>query len=484
MQFHKMIAGIAAGLLCMTSAVLPVFAEETTQEEKKTYEDGMFTYAYVDGGVELSACDTTALSVTLPAETDGRKIVGIADGAFYSCANLQSVTLSDGLTYIGRYAFSGCESLQSVTIPDTVTEIGANTFSGCFALETLHLPAKLEEIPEGMCYTCAMLHDVNFPDTLKTIGDEAFYNCMSLTEIDLPDTLTSFGNYAFGFCSNLQNADIPRGVTALSGGTFAGCTSIPSVTIPKQLEDLGSLSFLGCTSLSAFEVEEGNLKYTAKDGVIYSIDETTLIAYPAGNDQPSFTIPEGVTIVHDAAFFHAEKLNTVEFPSTLQFVGAGAFDGCSTLKSVTLPEGTEILYETAFADCAALQHVSLPSTLKGVGNYAFYNDPKLMEITIPANCRTIGEYAFGYIEQSDDDGEKTPVKLEGFKQHGGGMSVIMIVGIVAGVAVLGVVVFLLIRVIRKNQKTTAEHDAEVIAHENYESIAGKPEDDADDTPET
>ena len=483
MQLRKLIAAAAAGWLCLTGAALPASAETET-ESKETYTDGMFTFAYTDGGVELCGCDTKAFSVKLPAEMNGQKIVGIADGAFYSCASLESVTLSEGITYIGRYAFSGCEKLKSLTIPDSVKEIGANTFSGCFLLEKLELPDQLTEIPDGMCYTCIALSDLEFPDSVTSIGEEAFYNCSSLTKAELPAHLTTLGNYAFGFCQNLSDVSLPGGVTALSSGVFAGCTGLESFTIPKQLEDLGSLNFLGCTKLSAFTVEEGNLKFTAKDGVIYSSDETTLYCYPAGNPQKSFTVPEGVTIIHDAAFFHAENLTDVNFPSTLQFVGAGAFDGCVSLKSVTLPEGTEILYENAFADCSALQHVTLPSTLRGVGNYVFYNDPLLKEITVPASCKTIGQYAFGYVEKTDADGNASPVKLEGFRQHGAGISAVAVIGIAVGVIVIGGVIFLLLRVIRKNQQTPAEHEAEVIAHESYKSIAGEPETSSDDTPDT
>lgn len=467
MHIKQWITTLAAGMLCILPC-LPASA----QESGETYTDGMFTFAYTEGGVELCGCDTSAFSVKLPAETDGYKVVGIADGAFYGCTSLDSVELSDGITYIGRYAFAGCESLTKLTIPETVETIGGNAFSGCLSLESLHLPGKLTEIPEGMCHACVSLTDVNVPETVTAIGDEAFYSCTLLTEIELPDGITSLGNYAFAFCSNLAQLDVPRGVTKLASGTFCGCETAESFTVPSQLQDIGSLSFLGCTNLSAFETEEGNLVYTAQDGVLYSLDKATLYAYPTGNPQKTFTIPEGVTTVHDAAFFHAENLTQVNFPSSMQFIGAGAFEYCTGLTSLTLPEGVEILYENAFADCTALRHVTLPSTLHGVGRYAFYACPNLKEITIPADCRTIGDYAFGYTdgEQTDEDGKAIPVKVEGFRQHSAGLGMGKILGIVIGVIVLGGVIFLLVRVIRKNQMTPEEHEAHVIAGESYESI--------------
>lgn len=475
MQIRKWIAALAAGIVC-TLPCVPIGT--AAEEEGETYSDGMFTFAYTDGGVELCGCDTSALSVRLPAETDGYKIVGIADGAFYGCSDLESVELQDGIGYIGRYAFAGCESLKTLTVPDSVETIGANAFSGCVTLGSLHLPDKLTEIPEGMCYTCVSLTDVNIPDTVTAIGDEAFYSCTLLTGAQLPDSITELGNYAFAFCTNLMQLDVPKGVTKLNAGTFCGCESAESFTVPAQLEDIGSLSFLGCTSLTSFEVADDNLVYSAQDGVIYTYDRTTLCAYPAGSPQETFTIPEGVTTIYDAAFFRAEHLTGVMFPSTLQYIGAGAFEYCTSLRSVELPEGVEILYENAFSDCTALSRVTLPETLKGVGSYAFYACPNLKEVTIPANCKTIGDYAFGYTDgtQTDESGNAEPVRIEGFRQHGEGPGVGAVIGIIAAVIVLGGAVFFLVRVIRKNQMTPEEHEANILAGEEYEGIAEDTED--------
>ncbi len=475
MHLIQRIAALVSGAVLLAGiAVLPVSAEGETESAKETFTDGMFTFAYVDGGVELCGCESTAFSVRLPSETNGYQIIGIADGAFYNCTTLQSVFLSDSIRYVGKYAFAGCESLMSLEIPDTVETIGDNAFSGCIELQSLHLPAHLTEIPEGMCYTCVSLTDINIPDGVTKIGVEAFYDCMSLASVDIPDGVSEFGNYAFAFCSALEEIDIPESCTQLASGVFCGCESVTEFTVPDQMEDIGSLTFMGCTKLTDFHVEDGNVKYKEQDGVLYSPDMTTLFSYPAGNSRQSFTIPEGVTTVYDTAFFRAENLTEVNFPSTLQYVGAGAFEYCSGLKSVLLPEGTLIVYENGFADCTALHYVSLPSTLKGVGGYAFYNCPSLKEITVPASCTTVGENAFGYIESKDADGNATPQKMSDFKQYkSGGMSVWKILGIILGVIVLGGIIFLLVRVIRKNQMTAEEHDANVMADEDYESIAAE-----------
>ena len=106
LQIRKLLAACCAGLLLCTASALPASAEnEETKPE--TYEDGMFTFAYVDGGVELYACDSSALAVNLPDTTDGYKIVSIGDSAFYGCTKLKKVEMGEHVRRIGEAAFMG-----------------------------------------------------------------------------------------------------------------------------------------------------------------------------------------------------------------------------------------------------------------------------------------------------------------------------------------------------------------------------------------
>lgn len=447
-------------LFCIpVSAFAEAVSQQTTEAQVQTYDDGSFTYAYVDGGVALYSCDTSMLAVNLPDESNGRKVVEISDGAFYQCSKLEYVTFGKNIKKIGMSAFQGCTSLKSLTIPDTVEEIGSYAFSGCTQLKDLTLPKNLKEIPEGLCFECIMLENINFPASLESIGLSAFYNCNLLNTPVLPEGLKKIGDYAFAFCYAVMNAELPSTVTEVGSAVYYGCINITEFTVPKQLENLGALMFMGCSTLAEYKVEEGNPTYTVKDGVLYKDDMKTLYAYPSGKTDTNFTVPEGVTVIYDGAFFSAVNLQEVLFPSTLQYIGAGAFEYCSGLKQLYLPEGVEIIYENAFADCTSLIDVHLPESLRGVGNYAFYACTALKEITVPKNCKTIGEYAFGYTDsgQTDDDGNPVPSKIEGFQQHGTA-DISKILFIVLGVVLFAAVIFILIRIIRKNQMTPEEHE--------------------------
>ncbi len=462
MKLKKFCFLCVACLMMLCCVPLQVFAEEapqqTTEADVKTYSDGSFTYAYVDGGVALYACDTTMLAVNLPDESNGRKVVEIYDAAFYGCNKLEHVKFGKYVRKIGSYAFQGCSSLTEFTIPDSVEEIGEYAFGSCTKLKKLHFPDKIKTFPEGICFECIQLEEINFPKSLESIGLSAFYNCNILNPPALPEGLKKIEDYAFAFCYGVMNPELPSTVTELGSAVYFNCVNITKFTVPKQVEKLGALMFMGCSSLAEYQVEEGNPTYQVKDGVLYMDDMKTLYAYPCGKPEKEFLIPESVTLIYDAAFFSAVNLTDITFPSGLQYIGAGAFEYCSGLTHLYLPEGVELLYENAFADCTGLVEVHLPESLKGVGNYAFYACPSLKEITVPKNCKKIGDYAFGYTDSGDTDeeGNPVPVKIEGFKQHGF-VDVQQIIVISVSVLLGIVIIIFLIKIIRKNQMTPEEH---------------------------
>lgn len=61
---------------------------------------------------------------------DDGQLTNIGQSAFYSCDNLKSVMLPDGLTTIGKGAFEYVPALKFINIPSTVTSLGVNFLSG------------------------------------------------------------------------------------------------------------------------------------------------------------------------------------------------------------------------------------------------------------------------------------------------------------------------------------------------------------------
>ena len=71
-------------------------------------------------------------------------VKSIGRGAFSNCKNLKSVTLHEGLEYIGNEAFSNT-IIESILIPRTVENIEGNAFMNCKNLSSVVLNEGLKK---------------------------------------------------------------------------------------------------------------------------------------------------------------------------------------------------------------------------------------------------------------------------------------------------------------------------------------------------
>lgn len=93
----------------------------------------------------------------------------------------------------------------------------------------------------------------------------------------------------------------------------------------------------------------------------------------------SVTFAEGskLTNIADGAFMKCHALEAINLPGALQTIGVGAFFECVALESVIINEGTLSIASQAFQNCTVLAEVKLPTTLENVGTYAFHGSKEL-----------------------------------------------------------------------------------------------------------
>ena len=125
-----------------------------------------------------------------------------------------------------------------------------------------------------------------------------------------------------------------------------GCTQTPPA--PEKGEaavyPITSVYFPdGCTDFTGAQlatvqelcVSEENAAYTAVDGVIFTADLKTLVAFPAGRDG-AYTVPDGTEAIGAAAFANC-RIEEVYLPDSVTAIGNKAFDGCMSLKEISFP---------------------------------------------------------------------------------------------------------------------------------------------------
>ena len=180
-------------------------------------------------------------------------------------------------------------------------------------------------------------HQVSLPSTLRYLGIESF--CLfDFTSFTLPEQLEVLESDAFVYC----HFDVFR---------------IES-TLPAQ--DI-LYSFYDCT-IDAYEVPEDHPLYQAIDGVLFSKDGKTLLAYPGGRMNEHYDVPAGVEHIWPYAF-GTDYLKTISLPIGLKTIGSGAFATCGRLQSIAVPLTVTEIGDYAFWRCVSLELVSLPDGL-------------------------------------------------------------------------------------------------------------------------
>ncbi len=214
-------------------------------------DTGYFTFAEAGGNtavitgyvgkaeahaVEVPAQVTVAsLDENANNEDNVRKIIGIADRAFYYCTAMTSVTIPDTIQTIGAWAFAGCTGLTEIVLPNSVVTIGEGAFHGCDELTSITLSNTLTKIDNFAFYGCKGLTSIELPESLVEIGSAAFFGCQGLTTLTLPAATTIIGDMAFYQCNHLTAIDIKTSADDIAFGEYIFWSELKSViTAPED----------------------------------------------------------------------------------------------------------------------------------------------------------------------------------------------------------------------------------------------------------
>ncbi len=256
------------------------------------------------------------------------------------------------------------------------------------------------------------------PETLdglpvKTIGYRAFAGCA----------------YA-SCCLPLQFLVLPPSVETIADQAFIACSNLKTFLVSSGVKKIGRGAFADCSSLTSFVVDPANPRFKAVDGVLFTADGKTLIAYPNDARRSEYQIPDGVEKIGGSAFAGSNFLRSIAIPASVREIGDGAFMNCAFLTSLRLdsqnasfkmvddalftadgktlialatdrpiteyqiPDGVEKIGGGAFAGSNFLRSIVIPASVEKIGDGAFCNCRSLRSISISSNLRKLELWAF------------------------------------------------------------------------------------------
>ncbi len=283
--------------------------------------------------------------------TDG--IVGIVDGFFVSCPQIERISIPNTIKYIDKNIFNS--ELEFISYRGTYDEWikikhSEEIFSNIDILFKNHKRINTNKYSyylddNNRIFSLRSEGDDVFGDIdlekefkdyeIISIGSSGFSYNNSLFSIRIPDSVLRIGESAFLNSKFLQIVKLSNNLKVINNNTFKNCYSLSVVYFPEKLKEIKESAFNNCKNLTGFD------------------------------------FPNELVKINRKAFYRCTKLRIITIPEKVEHVGAEAFAYCKNLNSMIFEnEMNEMVQGIAFY-CENLTHVRLPNKLKVINAMAF-----------------------------------------------------------------------------------------------------------------
>ena len=211
----------------------------------------------------------------------------------------------------------------------------------------------------------------------------------TIQEVQIDEGVTSISANAFFCAHGMQRITIADSVTKIGADAFHCCCALTEVTLPGNLREMYGAPFLSCRALKDIWIADSNTFFKSENGVLVTEDGTSLVAYPAGKEGNTYTVPAGVETIGAWAFAGCVNLTTVVLPDSVRFIGGNAFEGSYNLQTLKLGGKLQQIGPWAFYGCETLTEITFPASLTTIENLAFGHCTALSKITFQGDAPAI-----------------------------------------------------------------------------------------------
>nr|MBQ5810916.1 leucine-rich repeat protein [Clostridia bacterium] len=227
---------------------------------------------------------------------------------------------------------------------------------------------------------------------------------------------------------NVKTAVIEEGITYIGAWAFSSCYSLKTVHIPASVEEIGYGAF-AWAPIGEFIVDPDNESFVEIDGVLFTCDMKTLVAYSNVKEGGSYTVPSGVETIAFAAIINQYLAELIIPESVTQIYGRNSFiesfvvsENNSVYSSVdgvlfnkektiliaypsykrgtdyTVPYGITSIMDSAFVEVQYLKTLTLSESVTDVYSESIWGCWNLESITFESPTTLYLESSIGWCE--------------------------------------------------------------------------------------
>lgn len=459
-QVQYLGANVFSGCESITTAKVPAI---TSDEGKQTVPANLFNGCSLLQKVKLCDASLTRVgdgafgytgNVKFAVNSDEygdqlpSSVSYIGKNAFIG-SKIEALDLSQtAVTEISENTFREAQLDSKILLPARLKKIGTGAFFHSMAKEVI-MPVTVTNVEEDAFRYTTRLEKISLSPNIETISNNTFlgagsgsffsdsasyYDPKSKNRLDVVYTdasakdskLSSIGNSAFSGAA-IYDDQFLSGLTHLTsiGDKAFSYTDFEVVELPACVETLGTEAFNACASLKEFDFAEGSKITAIPEGCFSSNKAPKSMKDPDGGNVSTIysciflekiRLPEHLVSIGNHAFAHcynlqtsyaagtSEKVDTLQFPSSLTRIGTEAFSKASLYTY----NGNNKLTDSLILPNCGIKAVVIPDSVTEVGTSAFAECPTMTSMTIGKGLKEIPEkmcYRCGaYPAEVNEDG--------------------------------------------------------------------------------
>ncbi len=338
---------------------------------------------------ETAVHTTTSMKVIGPLDGNDmmfiREMCGVSDIDTPTEGILRSLDLSDAYFVESSSPYLSLDGKQYVSQNE---RFGTAFLYNCQHLEEVVLPFSVAAIDSLAFANCKRLRSIEIPASVQEIGYAAFVGCDSITSLTLPHSVLRIGEGAFQSMASLEELSLGDGVETVDNSIVLGDDKLRVISLGLRFREFHPVIFYTSPALTDIYVSEGNPYYRSLDGVLFTVQTDTLLAFPPASPIDDYVVPDGVKCIANCAFRNASQLRSVSMPTSLETIDSLAFFACDELREVALNEGLQHIAFGAFGQFldqpSSLSGLHIPSTVDVIEGGAFLFNSGLTDLNVDA----------------------------------------------------------------------------------------------------